>query len=305
MRPIGRRPRLRGAQLCVLVLALAACSDPASIVGPPPNALPDRQSTTGERILITRGSPGKVFTIEPDGSNAIQLTTGSSTELVAAWAPDGKRVLFSSDAETADNYVIYVMNSDGTGVTRLTNPSASQYDRQAITLGKRIVFTRSEGVTSSLWMIDADGANLTRLTTGPSDIGPAPSPSGKLVAFARNFDIYVVDVETRAITNLTASASLELSPSWSPNGKQIAFARYEEGSYDIFVMNADGTQATQLTDVFGNETNPRWSPDGKRLVFTANYGPDASVWLISADGTGRNAVANTPGTDNVATAWAR
>jgi len=303
MRP--RSPRAVGQCAPLCFLALAACSDPAVSVGPPPNALPDRQSTTSERILITRGWPRKVFTIEPDGSSAIQLTTGSSTELDAAWAPDGKRVLFSSDAETADNFAVYIMNADGTGVTRLTSPSPSQYDLQAMALGKGIVFSRSEGVTSSLWMIDADGANLTRLTTGPSDNAPAPSPSGKLVAFMRNFDIYVVDVETRAVTNLTASAAPEISPSWSPNGKQIAYARYVEGSYDIFVMNADGTQATRLTDVFGNETNPRWSPDGKRIVFTANYTSDSSVWLISADGTGRNAVANTPGVDNIATAWAR
>jgi TolB protein len=112
-------------------------------------------------------------------------------------------------------------------------------------------------------------------------------------------------VETRAITNLTASESLEATPSWAPNGKQIAFARREDDQYDIFVMNADGTQATRLTDLLGDEVSPHWSPDGKRLVFTARYTNDTSVWLISADGTGRNLVASTPGIDITATAWAR
>src|SRR5678815_269905 len=140
-----------------------------------------------------------------------------------AWAPDGKRIVYTSDADGRRS--IYVMNPDGSGVTRITNPTDVQADRHPQALGKRIVFTRSDAVDTypSLWVMNDDGSDLARLTRGANALFPAPSPGGKRVAFIRSNDVWVIDVETGAVTNLTATVEgFEVMPAWSPSGKQIA-----------------------------------------------------------------------------------
>ena len=206
------------AALLTYALSLLACADPARVASPSdglgPNAVADKQGTTSRRILYVAGFPSKVLSINEDGTGAIQLSPpGDWYDADAAWAPDGKRVLFAhTDQLDALPFAIYAMNADGTGVTRLTDPPTDQDDFSARSLGKRIVFVRSEAGSVRLWMMDEYGSNLTQLTDGPFDLDPAPSPSGKLVAFVRNNDIYVLDIETRALTNLTNSSGQELTP---------------------------------------------------------------------------------------------
>jgi len=88
--------------------------------------------------------------------------------------------------------------------------------------------------------VNADGTGMTQFpqTIGGSD--PAPSPKGGRIAFMRNGDIYLLDVTTGGLTNLTNSTGTEIHPAYSPSGKQIAFVRASVGG-GIFVMNEDGT----------------------------------------------------------------
>lgn len=305
-----------GASVCLAILLLAACTDSARISAPArhpdvPRALASKQSPTGGRILYTRGFVNDLYSMDDDGTNVIQLTATDGAEVDPAWAPDGKRIIYAGVGD--DNTVaIYIMNADGSGVTRLTNPGPGQFDRSPQALGKRIVFHRSDGVDAygSIWTMNDDGTDLTRLTFGSDAIQPAPSPGGKLLAFIRNGDVYVLDIETGATMNLTnTDVDVELFPSWSPNGKQIAFTREEPGgNQDLYVMNPDGTGVTRLTNTAADlEFNPRWSPDSKRIAFASTYAAFFSIWVMYADGTGLNnlSVSHTPATDEVVGAWAR
>jgi TolB protein len=61
-----------------------------------------------------------IFTIKPDGSGLKQLTFGIYDEMWHSWSPDGLRIVFDGTDEDK-NYDIYLMNSDGTNIERLTN----------------------------------------------------------------------------------------------------------------------------------------------------------------------------------------
>ena len=143
------------AVLLTCVLIPLACADPARIAAPhdiaEPNALSDKQSTTGRRILFVRGFPSKVLSIDQDGTQVFQLSPpGDWYDADAAWAPDGKRVLFThTDQLTVLQFAIYAMNADGTGVTKLTRPLIGTNDFGAQALGKNIVFVRSAHAPSS------------------------------------------------------------------------------------------------------------------------------------------------------------
>jgi len=307
------RTRQLGAALCV-ALFITACTDHAFVSAPPadgsvPPALASKQGTTSGRILYYAGAPVQIYSMDDDGNNVLQLTTGSGPSLAPAWAPDGKRVLYASDGGFGP-VAIYVMNADGTGKTRLTDPAPDELDSAPHALGKRIVFTRGGAGGISLWAMNDDGSDPIRLTDGGLDLNPAPSPSGKQVAFVRFGDIHVLDLETGVLTNVTNTLGVfELTPAWSPTGKQIACAIVVVGQQsDIYVMNVDGTGVTQLTMTPNDEeSTPRWSPDGKRIAFTATYGQRIGTWVMFADGTGLNDLTrtHTPYVDERLGAWAR
>lgn len=301
---------MRAPNVAILsaIVASGACSDAGRVVAPVQSPLASKEGSTGGRILYWRGDPSDVYSMDDDGSSVIQLTTDPASDQHAAWAPDGKRVIFASNREDARS-AIYIMDADGSHVTRLTYPPAGAADLFPRSLGKRIVFARTEFLASSIWAVSSDGSDLTQLTQGTNDGQPAPSPNGKLVAFTRDGDIHVLDVETGSVTNLTSSAAQEASPAWSPGGKQIAFTASGPGLGDLYVMNADGTAITRLTNTpGGSEVLPQWSPDGKRIAF--GFPNDAliyGVWVMNADGTALNHLSrtHTPIEIEAPSGWAR
>ena len=74
---------------------------------------------------------------------------------------------------------------------------------------------------------------LTRLTAGDwDDITPAASPDGEKIAFASNrngfWDLYLLDLSSGDVTQLTDTPEYEGAPTWSPDGSFLAFEAYEE-----------------------------------------------------------------------------
>lgn len=172
-------------------------------------------------------------------------------------------------AEVVVNDVITQVN----GVSVKT--VAELFERLEKSPGTRALRVRSVGKTKTL--------EVPR----PKVTGKIVFRSGR----SGNGDIYVMNADGTGLTRLTDSPGDETNPVYSPDGQRIAFTgAVPNGFWEIFVMNADGLNVKRLTNTPFAEILPRWSPDGKFLYFVTNRNQKWEIWRMGADGSNPEAV---------------
>lgn len=101
----------------------------------------------------------EVFIANRDGSEAYNLSNHPAYDGWPAWSPDGNKIAFASDRERKDNWQIYVINLDGSGLTRLT-----EFDAQGAEFakpqwspdGKKIICTRTKDGNVEIFLIELE-----------------------------------------------------------------------------------------------------------------------------------------------------
>ena len=167
--------------------------------------------------------------------------------------------------------------------TAITNNSYDDYSPAWSQDGRRIAFVSYRGGDAEIYVMNANGSDVTQLTHDTHSTPPAWSPEGGRIAFASSGEIYVMNADGSNVTKL--KGSFGLSPAWSPDSQRIAFASYRGGDAEIYVMNADGSDVTQLTHNSDGGVYPAWSPDGRRIAFTSARDGDAEIYVMNADGS--------------------
>jgi len=134
---------------------------------------------------------------------------------------------------------------------------------------------------------------LTRITSGEwNDIAPALSPDRKQLAFASNrngfWDLYVMDMNSGDVKQITDSHEYDSAPSWSPDGQWLVFETYISDNLEIAIISvADPSQKViSLTQDPASDHSPVWAPDGRHVAFISTRGGDSDVWLANLDLTG-------------------
>ena len=139
----------------------------------------------------------EIYIIQTDGTNQTQLTHNTVDDGHPTWAPDGKRIAFTSMVE--DVYQLFIVSASGGAAKQLTFSGASHYQPTFSRDGKRIIYISSAHNHYTLWMMNADGTNKTQLT---SHVGahfePSLSGDGKTLVFSSDrsdhMRIYLMDL---------------------------------------------------------------------------------------------------------------
>ena len=148
---------------------------------------------------------------------------------------------------------------------------------------------------------------LTRITTGEwNDIAPALSPNRKQLAFASDrsgfWDLYIMDLQSGDVKQITDSHEYDSAPSWSPDGQWLVFETYIADNLEVAIISViDPSQKIiSLTQDPASDHSPVWAPDGRHVAFISSRGGDSDVWLADLDLTGGERYQNLSNTPLVA-----
>ena len=195
-------------------------------------------SADGRKIVFNSSrdsSQYQIWVMNADGSDPRPVTNETHGPMVPTWSPDGQKIAFTSDRhDPLFRYSeVYVINADGTGLRRLTQP---YYPPNELTP----IFS----------------------------YGPVWSPDGERIAFSSsrwsNGDLTGPHLYTIRPDGTDEQRLGDLrghSPDWYPDGTKMLFF---SGSA-IHVVNADGSGETALTPPLFEE-HPVWSPDGQKIL---------------------------------------
>lgn len=191
---------------------------------------------------------------------------------ISTWndVPGGHIVFVAANSPMRGEYKtdLYVINSDGTNLTQLSQTNVSMH-YAASPDGQHIAFLQG---SSELYIGNIDGSGLRRVTNNFEGTYITLHPDSTKLAYNANGVIKVLPLEENALpiplTDPTITGSAWYSK-WSPDGQRIAFMGRAEGDYnEIWVMNADGSHATQLTNAEYSASFPVWSPDSRYLLIS-------------------------------------
>jgi Tol biopolymer transport system component len=245
-----------------------------------------------------------VFAMDPDGSNVVVLADAPGAEFDGAWSPDGRFVVYrDSTRGLNEDDEIFVVRSDGKNPVNITNNPANDWGPDWSPDGSTIVFNSDRNGGLRGYFMNPDGSDLRPVGVEQWFEYPAWSPDGTRIVFegamGSNYEIFVLDVRTGAVTQLTNAPGDDSWPVWSPDGTMIAFSSerddcrlapaaqecWDDGEpdddhRDIWLMGADGSDLRRVTAEAGQFV--AFSPDGQHLLISGR-----ALYVVRLDGTGR------------------
>ncbi len=227
-----------------------------------------------------------------------------------AWSPDGQSIAYQG--RVGDKAGLVVARSDGSGARFLSEMSGT--NSPLPTTGKDIAW--SPDGKRIAFVSSVPGPETADATGDPIVITrylykPDAAEGNTRFNDNRRLHIFVVDVASGRVDQVTDGAHYEHSIEWSPTGDEIAFISNREPNedqffnYDLFTLKLADKSIRRLTSTENAEYRPRWSPDGKTIAYQATKRgltdlettmEDTHVWTVGADGSSRREVGR--GIDN-------
>ncbi|MEE8125100.1 MAG: hypothetical protein V3T42_04735 [Nitrospirales bacterium] len=193
--------------------------------------------------------------LEPHLANIRQLTfSGKNAE--AYFSPDGYQLVYQStlepDGKTLRScYQIYMMNTDGSGIRRVSTGTGGTTCGYFFPGSRRVLFASTHFIS------------------------PHCPPKLKRTARYRwsleNYDIFSMNVGGTDLQRLTSSPGYDAEATIAPNGRRMVFTSMRDGDLDLYSMEIDGTGVKRLTDEVGYDGGAFYSPDNKRIVYRAHH----------------------------------
>lgn len=245
--------------------------------------------------IDVRGGQGK-GDVHVQNQRVLLAIDGNPIPLGLVWSPDGRRIAFHTEID--ENIDVYVVDSDGQNLRRLTDHQAEDSWPSWHPGGEKIAFCTNRDGNFEVYVMSSTGQGLFNLTNDPAkDREPDWSRNGRLIAFASKRgkslgDIWVMDSSGRNLKNITEVRGEDMQPRWSWDGQKIAWTSRRNGNDEIMTMDAaDGGNLLKISDLKDARSQgrpnrePSWKPDGRAIAAPALGGGKSFIMIHPADGS--------------------
>ncbi|RMH14946.1 MAG: S9 family peptidase [Gemmatimonadetes bacterium] len=235
--------------------------------------------------LEAERSRTRLWMVPTEGGEPLPMTAEGSDVSSPAWSPDGRYLSFLSARGEGAKTQVWVLDRRGGEAWPMTDVPQGVSAYAWSPDGSRLLLTlrdpeperppRGKNAPPEPWVID-------RLQFKRDGVG--------YLTGERHTHLYVFDVATRSLRQITSGRWDESQAVWSPDGTRVAFVsnRTEEpdgnSNTDIWIVAADNTDrgATlqQVTTNPGADNAPAWSPDGRRIAYVTVLEPDL-IWYAT------------------------
>jgi len=230
-----------------------------------------------------RGQKG-IFEVDSDGQGVRRLQAVSNVALAPAIGPGG---VYYAAGLASGSYALFKVGNQ-----------ASVLQHSGLVFGVafgagKMALVISEGGQSDIWVGNADGSALGKVTQGGLNTHPAFGPGGELAYVSNaggNPQIYVNGKRSSWV------GSYNMAPTWcaDPEGTRLVYMGRDGSSWDIFSVDPGGAQASmkRLTQGQGSNTYPACSPDGRSVAFFSSRG---GLYLMNNQGQNQQKIAGVSG----------
>ena len=243
----------------------------------------------------------RVWMVARTGGEAVPMTSKDESSEHPRWSPDGKFLAFLSKRNEGKTYV-WILNRLGGEAEPLTETTQDVKDFAWSPDGKRLVLILRDPSPEDL--LAAKEKNQEE-SEGKQITDKKPKGQRPWVVDRYQFKVdevgyverlrthlYIFDVGSKTLTQITSGDFDDEHPAWSPDGKLLAFSSNRSSpdpdrNYDsnIWVVAADntdkGAHLTQVTTNPGSDDSPAWSPDGKWIAYVTQLDPKLLVYATS------------------------
>jgi dipeptidyl aminopeptidase/acylaminoacyl peptidase len=259
-----------------------------------PQVSPDGQSvayTVKTLLLKEDKSEERIWSVPTNGGDATPLTAEGVSSSHPRWSPDGKYLAFLS-ARNEGKTQVWLLNRSGGEAQRLTDTPQNVDDFAWSPDSTRVVAILRDASEEELAEAktkdkekDADDKEKKHKTRKPWVIDRLQFKTDEVGYLdRRRAHLYVLDLATKHLTQITSGDYDDAHPAWSPDSSLIAFASnrskpdpdrtYNTDIWVVIANNTDkGAQLTQVTTNLGDDDVPSWSPDGKLITYVTQLDP--------------------------------
>ncbi len=248
----------------------------------------------GSTNLKEDKADSRIWMVPIAGGDAIPLTAEDSSSSHPRWSSDGKFLAFLSERDEGKTQV-YLLNRLGGEAQRLTDTAQSVEAFAWSPDSNRLVLVLRDPSDEELEAAankEKEGAEDKANSSNKKSKAQKPWVIDRLLfkedtvgyLDRRRTHLYVIDLATKSLKQVSSGDYDDFEPAWSPDGKQLAFTSNRskpdpDATYntDIWVVSADnsdkGENPIQITTNPGEDDHPAWSPDGQWITYSTSRDP--------------------------------
>jgi len=147
-----------------------------------------------------------------------------------------------------------------------------------------------DGIHYHLFYYSPTTHPFVKLTDGNwDDISPAINPDGTKLVYSSNrngyWDLYLLDLVSGGISQLTVTKEFEGSPAWSPDGLWVVFDKYSNEGLNLYILDINNLSnpPTRLPHANALDSQPSWSIQGREIAFSSIQNDEDSIWIANLD----------------------